>query len=1036
MDPFDWTVDEVVAFLCHNPSTPWSQSANPSQRPDPVSFEAALRENLINGEVLLNDVDKEILREDLGLRALGHRSTVLTAIRYLRQLSVKYQRANSAQNNVYDDPQHIKSPIYSPLVPSGHGPGWPLQRSSFSFSGPVVPSLLRAPPLALPAVSTTQDPETEVGHGERMPDESPTMQVMNELVGAQRQDDTRKSDHPSERPVPDDELMVSSNNLPHLRSHERYVVDYQGKKRRKLELPSDPAVTTQLVLHKGGGNHTGAAMGSRQWYMGPDKITAAGLFYPEVEGQDDERGSFLIVSPKFPTAQRLFVKGCLHHFYQQRPVDLGQDKECRRSAIFPFRKSSLKNGQPEIFTLYTLRNGKVSVTKEDTAHWSQFNHQGETDLLKNPQNRDPYDYLVDKYPVKDSDEDAYPLYGESGSEGEYDQDTWREMEENHGTPQEKSKYLTIEEVDSIMASYIKNCEERWQTAHLPKESRKARRLWLMAKKNKTRNLQIKVLVRDVEHLGKRLKKIQQAIREQEDTKIADLEVQCQSMEQTIFNIEAQRWRISVLEQEKCPPKMPFTPRRRQVKPKRQADEESLHSESSDYSNDSLRSFIDDDLEDNRTSLTHPSSPDARQYLISDQTDTSSESDSEVPISLRRRKGNPPMGLAHSPNKDPNDAIANNSESVPLSSPSPYMRIGDLTVEYIDLTRSSSESPVDDFAIRTPPLNPVRPKDIGAITPLKIEQPPSPHSPITPHRTLGREALRDARRRTLPDPGDIRGISRLPWELLEEQQDRQRLLAKLVVSLPDDEREQMAKFLPSVSRPELKRLMRQALKDILLPDAKRGLDPTESKILPMRIASLYISWVNCVSLNDRGILKKHVNKALADDGGFDAFADQLSARLKHYYTTLKPSSTTESSVPTEEESDQDLQLASTHTPHKKRKREVKESQEVKRNHESAQLRVALQEEQRKRLEWKMQSMGVGNNDPERQAVTFVNPIIYLDSHIGQRVKPHQLGGIQFMWRELIQDKMRQGCLLAHTMGLGKTMQVCVVYTPIMDACNEH
>ena len=49
-------------------------------------------------------------------------------------------------------------------------------------------------------------------------------------------------------------------------------------------------------------------------------------------------------------------------------------------------------------------------------------------------------------------------------------------------------------------------------------------------------------------------------------------------------------------------------------------------------------------------------------------------------------------------------------------------------------------------------------------------------------------------------------------------------------------------------------MPQAPKENLLHDANRGLDPTESKILPMRVASLYISWINCVSRNERGILK--------------------------------------------------------------------------------------------------------------------------------------------------------------------------------------
>lgn len=50
-------------------------------------------------------------------------------------------------------------------------------------------------------------------------------------------------------------------------------------------------------------------------------------------------------------------------------------------------------------------------------------------------------------------------------------------------------------------------------------------------------------------------------------------------------------------------------------------------------------------------------------------------------------------------------------------------------------------------------------------------------------------------------------------------------------------------------------------------------------------------------------------------------------------------------------------------------------------------------------------------------------IYLNPHISHRIKPHQMKGIRFMWREVVESARdsRQGCLLAHTMGLGKTMQ---------------
>jgi SNF2 family DNA or RNA helicase len=48
--------------------------------------------------------------------------------------------------------------------------------------------------------------------------------------------------------------------------------------------------------------------------------------------------------------------------------------------------------------------------------------------------------------------------------------------------------------------------------------------------------------------------------------------------------------------------------------------------------------------------------------------------------------------------------------------------------------------------------------------------------------------------------------------------------------------------------------------------------------------------------------------------------------------------------------------------------------------------------------------------------------FLNDHIAQRVKKHQIEGIRFLWDSTITgSKELQGCLLAHTMGLGKTMQ---------------
>ncbi|XWW96970.1 hypothetical protein V2A60_004950 [Cordyceps javanica] len=49
-------------------------------------------------------------------------------------------------------------------------------------------------------------------------------------------------------------------------------------------------------------------------------------------------------------------------------------------------------------------------------------------------------------------------------------------------------------------------------------------------------------------------------------------------------------------------------------------------------------------------------------------------------------------------------------------------------------------------------------------------------------------------------------------------------------------------------------------------------------------------------------------------------------------------------------------------------------------------------------------------------------IYVHPEISPRIKDHQIEGVRFLWSNIVRDQsVRQGCLLAHTMGLGKTMQ---------------
>lgn len=95
-------------------------------------------------------------------------------------------------------------------------------------------------------------------------------------------------------------------------------------------------------------------------------------------------------------------------------------------------------------------------------------------------------------------------------------------------------------------------------------------------------------------------------------------------------------------------------------------------------------------------------------------------------------------------------------------------------------------------------------------------------------------------------------------------------------------------------------------------------------------------------------------------------------------------------------------------------------------ENDRQRLEAQEVRRKKLQKKLPSLEYAEghhkiiiNDGKYEHQGFV----YVSKEIAPLIKQHQIEGVRFMWSQIITDaKKMQGCLLAHTMGLGKTMQV--------------
>jgi hypothetical protein len=100
-DPWDWDVDRVVQELCTT-NRSWQPRSSSMTISDPSSLEQALRQNEVTGSVLLVEMfDDGVLKDDFGLKVLGRRAFVRSAIVAVRLQSAQYlayQRIHQLEN--------------------------------------------------------------------------------------------------------------------------------------------------------------------------------------------------------------------------------------------------------------------------------------------------------------------------------------------------------------------------------------------------------------------------------------------------------------------------------------------------------------------------------------------------------------------------------------------------------------------------------------------------------------------------------------------------------------------------------------------------------------------------------------------------------------------------------------------------------------------------------------------------------------------------------------------------------------------------
>lgn len=834
----------------------------------------------------------------------------------------------------------------------------------------------------------------------------------------------------------------------------------------------------------------------RHVYLGTEPLPIDKLFYSDTKiGQEVEHDikydenwqssvsdnveNFAFAGTDFGNGQRCYVNSRIRHFLYSRKTRTIKRLGKPMVLHVPYPDSFGKKHHQLSVTVYSESAHGIVASRMDRS--SCFGRevksrdgqvfletaasQPSTTLLE-PDGATNWDYLK-KWDFKAGEETILPVYGDSGSENEYDIDTWREMEEEGGKIERPIGRSMRKKLDSITVEHaigeaMEHIVERWTSEKKPKLLLKAWGIWEKARRDRTVVNEISALTRHVQHLEARLSNIRNEILREDWSSTKDVMKQCKSMEESIFDREACNWKVSILGLRNAPEKPPPAtkkpnmpkPASSQIPVEGSGEDIVSKDSASDSSDDEFDDFIDDEGIDEanvdyvNADVVRPLG-DAQAVRVSDipdsdANDASSESD-DMPS--QKLKSEPDIPGQKLPVATKEKNVVETLRKI-RSNPN---------VEVIDLTQQSEcselESRVEQSSlIRTSPMDSIPDEDPSKQNPGKpavFKQPPIPSSVIqvdsdsAEYSTAKEDIL--ASPPSLPEFGEVGKISELNWEILVERKDRKRLLIWIVDHAKQKFRDLVIGFFNNKPFEDIEEAVWMAFKALSNKNQNQIRDfAKQDSDAWMMLASWYVCWTIPVRAAwERGISRPHLRTAQKDRKGFSPFYEFLNKCLS-YYQPEKPTNTAalnskrQKSKKRErrelrEGSDENLER----TPHKKRKFAVPESQEAINLRQKAHERVRERDMRQKNLKRRFREMGANEED---SPLAVVNPgklddqeFIYINPKISSKMQPHQEEGVQFMWREVITD--HQGCLLAQTMGLGKTMQVITLLVTIAEAARS-
>ena len=834
----------------------------------------------------------------------------------------------------------------------------------------------------------------------------------------------------------------------------------------------------------------GQARSATNAYLGPSALPVDRIFYGDIplnheieydfqvdelastEGTINHTENFTILSKnRFGSGQRTYVNGQLQRFLRSAIPERFRNNDREVTGIVPYSESLARKHQPLSMTTYLKSSGAYIATRSNRSEWHNVDEEwdankvDESTIFNFPeifvqQNDDPLDPdRLEKWKYLKGDDKVLPAYGDSGSEGEYDLDTWREMEREQGKRGRLSgklprhSNLDNAQVNAIIDRALEQFAEDWQVKMAPKVQRLGWKFWHKCRKQGNREARVNELTATVNHLENRSRNLRKEILEEIWSSEKQVLKQTKSMQETMFDQKHAEWQLSIVKLRRAPEKpAPLHPKldskniEAACQPVKDGEKRSDSDGNASYDSDEeMDDFIVSDDDNVETGLSD-------EWMVA-EAGTAERSQSPVT----------PKSNDHTPmNGTPNaaDDAGSLKKSSLFKSKRKSPPVSKFESAYIDLTQLSDpvEPEASEFLaepesklpcrIRTPPLDAVNDTDSSfrryRKKPVKFRKPLMDSEIINLESDIEESGKAPAIKVELPAFNDVSRISQMDAQWLEERQDRKRLLIWAIARCPKELRESAITEVGRVSYQTMETNVWKSLASLPNETLKNGRIKMSELDAYMRIVSWFITWTIPVRINRKaGIQRAHLAAATDDVAGFKPFYSFLKTCLAHYIHPEKVESLSQNSAketPVKRVLLEDSADRSQGTPVKKRKYEVQQSQEAIDLQYRAQERVRQQELRKDELKHRFKAFRVNDEDPAKVIVNLSkedhHDFIFINPKIGRRIQEHQKDGVRFMWRELTADHNKlQGCLLSHTMGLGKTMQVITLLVTIAEAAKS-